>query len=746
MSVSTISGSIGNFITLGSGSYANDLTITSTGTVGSGSFEGDGPGDGAQLTVEQATSRLLNDGGIAGGSEVFGGTSGGLTGLDLSAGYVRNNGGISGGSGEGRVYGVLQSGGTLANYGSISGGAWSAEGVAPGSYYDFGVKLTQGSLLNAGQIVGGSGAAGLDLTGGSAVNSGTIIGGYYNGLSSYVYGRGVSMSGGSLLNLGTILGQGGLRPHTGFVQAVQVSGGTFDNAGYTDGLIEGTSGTVINSGTIVRGAALQGPISGTTPASAVLLINSGTVTGGVTASGTLNQGVVNSGTITGGVKFAAGNAGLTLAPGAVVGGAVSAVESFTMTVFGSVSSGISPATIVTVTDINQIELEAGSVAGSINLGGSFSGFNSIVFDSGASWVLGGTAAELAAGQSITGFDLGDTLVLDGFSASSHEFAGGELTLSNATESLTLDLSGSFSGLIVTDVAQGAEIAVCYLRGTPILTPDGECAIEALRIGDAVVTRFGGVRRIKWIGEQRYAGRFLQGNAEMLPVRIAAGALGQGVPVRELIVSPGHSLLLDGQLVLAQYLVNGITVTQGEVPDEVHYFNIELEVHDCLLAAGVWAESYAECAATRNKFHNAADFSARYPEHVAPLEPVLCAPRPMAGAALAGALAPVMARAAAFASPGPLRGFIDILTPDGRIEGWAQDVSNPELPVWLEVSREGEIIARVLACEMRPDLRAAGLGSGRHAFKVTIPGGAGTIEIRRAADGAVLALTEAAKAA
>ena len=220
MSVSTISGSVGNFVTLGSGNYAGQLTITSAGIVGDNSFTGDTSTAYFQVTVDQAASTLLNQGSILGGYDVVApGTMLGVSGLELTAGYVRNDHVIRGGAGPGNSYGVLQSGGTLANYGGIYGGQVGRTGFA-GTFENYGVVLTQGSLLNAGQIWGGAGAAGLRLSGGTVDNSGTITGGFYSDVPSNVYGPGVTMSGGSLLNTGRILAAGG----TG--AAVEMSGGS----------------------------------------------------------------------------------------------------------------------------------------------------------------------------------------------------------------------------------------------------------------------------------------------------------------------------------------------------------------------------------------------------------------------------------------------------------------------------------------------------------------------------------------
>jgi Hint domain len=287
--------------------------------------------------------------------------------------------------------------------------------------------------------------------------------------------------------------------------------------------------------------------------------------------------------------------------------------------------------------------------------------------------------------------------------------------------------------------------LCYLRGTHILTPTGEAFVEDLKIGDSVITRFGGIQPIKWIGRQTYDARFAKDNREHLPVCIRAGALGACLPARDLYVSPGHSMLLDGKLVLATSLVNGLTITQDWSPAIIDYFQIELETHDCVIAEGTWSETYADGPGQRDCFHNAAEFAALYPNHAPPSELTLCAPRPERGPKLAAALRDVVARASTSLRPGPLRGAIDTASAPFTIICWAQDTNHPHLPVALEVLLGDTVIATVLACDYRPDLDQAGIAHGRAAAFITTPvrlhpEQLKTLRIRRASDHAELLMS------
>ena len=56
-----------------------------------------------------------------------------------------------------------------------------------------------------------------------------------------------------------------------------------------------------------------------------------------------------------------------------------------------------------------------------------------------------------------------------------------------------------------------------------------------------------------------------------------------------------------------------------------------------------------------------------------------------------------------------------------IEGWAFDPARPETVLTVIVLDNGAEIARLVADRYRDDLKAAGMGDGRHAFSCALPG-------------------------
>ena len=295
----------------------------------------------------------------------------------------------------------------------------------------------------------------------------------------------------------------------------------------------------------------------------------------------------------------------------------------------------------------------------------------------------------------------------------------------------------------TNPVPPANNAPCYCTGTRILTDRGEIAVEALAIGDVVVTASAAHRPIVWIGTRSYIGRFANTNPAVLPVCVKAGALADGIPTRDLWISPDHALYLDDVLIPAEHLVNGVTIVKAERVESVTYWHVELDSHDVLLAEGARAESFVDDGG-RAIFHNAASYRALYPHRpVWPVAAIYCAPRVTDGYALEVVRRSLAVRAGLPAAPaqvfGELLGHLDLC--DGaRIAGWAQDLAHPDGPVCLDIVVDGAVVAMACAEIYRADLETAGIGDGHHAFDLELPlapEAAHTVEVRRSADGAVI---------
>jgi hypothetical protein len=96
-----------------------------------------------------------------------------------------------------------------------------------------------------------------------------------------------------------------------------------------------------------------------------------------------------------------------------------------------------------------------------------------------------------------------------------------------------------------------------------------------------------------------------------PVRVSANAFGEGVPRRDLWLSPGHNIVSEAVLMPISCLINGRSVGQIE-QDTVEYWHVELDAHDVILAEGLPAESYLDCG-NRTAFANGGVFVQAHPD-------------------------------------------------------------------------------------------------------------------------------------
>ena len=492
----------------------------------------------------------------------------------------------------------------MANAGTIGGGAGGLDGAyyGTGGYSAIGFGgaggigvLTQSSSVNlfnsSGGVItggtggnastdgtgdkgsaGGNGAIGVELAaGGTLTNAGTISGGLGGlggvGLATGTNGDAVHFGAGDsrLIVEGGAVFEGNVTATDASYNVLEL--GTVGGPGTLSGV--GTQFTGFDHLQVDSGASWD--VAGTTTLGAYLSVaNYGTIAESSTDNLTINGSVTNDGTI---------------------------IDDGTLDISG-------PITGTGVIEVDPSLLILGAVAAgqAIDLNGT----NNVIDLTDPTQFLG----------TIGGFAATDTIEVPGvISSDSFNPSNGVLTViaSGGTYDLQFANPGGYSNEYFN--FSGGTITLsgmpCYCPGTLILTPCGEVAVKDLAIGDWVITHTGEPEPVKWIGRRSYAGRFLAGQTHILPMRIQAGALAEGLPKRDLWVSPRHAMYLEGYLVPAGELVNGLSITQEPV-ERVDYIHIELASHAVIWAEGAAAETFVDDN-SRMLFENAEEYAQLYPD-------------------------------------------------------------------------------------------------------------------------------------
>ncbi|TKW65805.1 MAG: Hint domain-containing protein [Paracoccus denitrificans] len=187
--------------------------------------------------------------------------------------------------------------------------------------------------------------------------------------------------------------------------------------------------------------------------------------------------------------------------------------------------------------------------------------------------------------------------LDGMNASD------DFTYDPATDSWVITNGGGYAdfdtmGIRGIDRVYGV---TCFAAGTEIEAQGRMVLIEDIRVGDLVMTRDRGPQPVRWIGSHRLDQKQLAEHQKLKPIRISAGALGQGIPASDLIVSPQHRILVrssiarrmfgaDEILVAAKKLTSIDGISVAEDVTQVVYYHMLFDQHEIVIANGAEAES------------------------------------------------------------------------------------------------------------------------------------------------------------
>ncbi|SEK97755.1 Hint domain-containing protein [Pacificibacter marinus] len=159
--------------------------------------------------------------------------------------------------------------------------------------------------------------------------------------------------------------------------------------------------------------------------------------------------------------------------------------------------------------------------------------------------------------------------------------------------------GSVTGTLTFSEIEN--VIPCFTPGTMIATPQGERDVATLKVGDKVITRDNGLQAIRWVGVKTLSAAEVMLRKDLCPVIIRQGALGNGSPERDMMVSPNHRMLVASEnasiyfdnhevLVAAKYLtqMDGVDFMTAK---GVTYIHVMLDRHEVILGDGTWSESF-----------------------------------------------------------------------------------------------------------------------------------------------------------
>ncbi|ABD56598.1 Hint domain-containing protein [Jannaschia sp. CCS1] len=216
------------------------------------------------------------------------------------------------------------------------------------------------------------------------------------------------------------------------------------------------------------------------------------------------------------------------------------------------------------------------------------GNDTLVGGDDADWIFGGSGDVIDGGE---GGDDNDTLFLGDDGAiivyDTVNPENGTVTFSDGT----------------TLTFQNIETVIpCFTPGCRVATARGTSKVEDLRVGDLIETHDNGLQAVRWIGAKTLTQIDLARAPHLRPIRIRTGALGPGVPNRDMEVSPQHRMLIEGGqtellfgedqvLVRAKHLTHLPGVEVVKTCERVTYIHVMCDAHEVIRVDDAWTESF-----------------------------------------------------------------------------------------------------------------------------------------------------------
>lgn len=477
---------------------------------------------------------------------------------------------------------------------TLSGGsAYAPTILTSGNLFVYSRGVAQNATINsaatetvfAGGVTSGStieNGATLVLSGGK--DSGTQL---LSGGAEYVYSG--SEASGTVINSGAdiYVEAEGSASNLRVYGTENISSGGVDNGSIVEvgGVQNVSAGGYAPNGTVSGTENVHGTDSGSTIASGgVINVYSGGVIIGDTVSGTAN---VASGGVASATIVASGGV-LSVASGGTLSGTTTLADGGSATIWNTAGGTI---------DL-QGSTNVGLVVSGLENGGTLStvitGFD-------------GVASGNSDGIEIAGVKASD-IVKDGVTYSDDDHVTLALTNGNT---ITLNIVGVKQYGYTLDTASDGDVLfeVCFLAGSMIRTVSGDVAVEEIRIGDQVSVfdwRANAEisREVTWVGSKKMVVRSgLPDDEAGYPVRVLKDAIADGVPYKDMLITPEHCLFFEDRFVPVRMLVNGRSIFYDRSLTHYTYYHVETEQHSVIWADGALTESYLDTG-NRSTFRQA----------------------------------------------------------------------------------------------------------------------------------------------
>lgn len=142
--------------------------------------------------------------------------------------------------------------------------------------------------------------------------------------------------------------------------------------------------------------------------------------------------------------------------------------------------------------------------------------------------------------------------------------------------------------------------ICADKDASVSTAKGTKPLHDIRVGDHLVAQ-SGTAEIKAVRQHVLAAYELKAKPHFRPIMIRAGALGEGLPTADLMVSPNQRIFVSSERsfigqgereawIAAKHLVNNAEIYEVDVTS-ANYLHLEAARHEAVLINGIWLEAF-----------------------------------------------------------------------------------------------------------------------------------------------------------